>query len=112
MKFRKGFVTNSSSSSFIVTNKSDKVLGNEDVARLMEKEFLNYQREWEKYDVTFEDFIDSSNTRDTQFLLAPEESVIIECGDSGEDGLFANIIHMEDDIYHDEFSIEYHKSHH
>ena len=42
MKIRKGFVTNSSSSSFIVQNLSDKVLGNEDIARMMEDEFNNF----------------------------------------------------------------------
>lgn len=111
MKFRKGFVTNSSSSSFIVQNLSDKVLGNEDIARMMEDEFNNFKENWwGGEDKTFEDFILDSNNQ--PFLLGPNEKVEIECGDHSDDGLFENVIHFSDNIYHKDFSITFSQNHH
>lgn len=109
MKFRTGFVTNSSSSSFIIHNKSQKILGNEDIARMMEHEFESYKK-WMGGDYSFEDFVLSSNSQ--PFLLGPDEKVRIECGDHVEDGLFENVIHYEDNIYCSDFSIEFDESHH
>lgn len=111
MKFRKGFITNSSSSSFIVTNLSNEVLTNEDMARMMEQEFNRYQQYgWCSNDDTFDKFILSSNTH--SFLLGPNESVTIECGDHPSDGLFENVIHLNSNINHKDFSIEFNESHH
>lgn len=111
MKFRKGFVTNSSSSSFIVQNLSNRTLNNEDIAKMMETEFLEYQKSiWCDDNKTFEDFIVDSKS--TPFVLKPNESTEIECGDHSDDGLFENTIHYLDDIKHKDFSIEFKESHH
>ena len=95
MKVRKDFVTNSSSSSFIISNNSNEVLTSEDIARKL-----------------FENIIEDAKDR---FILGLGDSIIYECGDHPDDGAFEMFIHNIYDKYHfkcDDISIEFHESHH
>jgi hypothetical protein len=92
-------VTNSSSSSFIISNYTDESMTSEDIARKL-----------------FEKIIEDSKDR---FVLEPGESIELECGDHGDDGAFENFIHSEfggwsnSYLYNcDEVSIHFGESHH
>lgn len=98
-KIRMDYVTNSSSSSFIISNNSDKTMTSEEVA----KKF-------------FERIIEDAKDR---FTLAPGESIEYECGDHSEDGAFENFIHCEfswlGDVYlyrNDDVNVKFFESHH
>lgn len=99
MKYRTSFVTNSSSSSFIITNTSDKTLTSEEIAM-----------KW------FEKIIEDAKDR---FVLEPGDELTIECGDHPDDGLFENFIHNvfggwgDEQLYENEdVKIEFGESHH
>ena len=101
MKVRLGHVTNSSSSSFIITNKSNETLTSEEIARKF----------FEKIIEDAEDKFDD---------LGPGESIEIVCGDHYyDDGPFEYFIHNtfggwgNDDVFRtDDVSIEFSESYH
>ena len=99
MKCRNDFVTNSSSSSFIITNKSNETLTSREVIEKLLEKIIK----------------DAEN----RFILEPGESIEYICGDHSSDGAFENFIHQEfggwvsSYLYEsDDVSVEFGESYH
>ena len=101
MKVRLGHVTNSSSSSFIITNKSSETLSSEEIVKKLFEKIIE----------------DSKNKFDD---LKPGESVEVVCGDHYyDDGPFEYFIHNtfggwgnDATFRSDDVSIEFSESYH
>ena len=99
MKARRDFVTNSSSSSFVICNNTNETLTSEDIVRKL-----------------FERILEDAKDR---FILEPGESLVYECSDHLSDGEFEVFIHNtfggwgSSSAYNtDDISIEFEESHH
>jgi len=75
MKVRYSYVTNSSSSSFIIANNTNEHLTSKEIIMKL-----------------FEKILKDAEGR---FELAPGEHIEYICGDHAEDGAFENFIHQE-----------------
>lgn len=97
MKNRISFVTNSSSSSFIIRNNTDDYMSSEDVARSLIAKIIE-------------------DAKDKFSDIPPHSQIIVECGDGGDDGSFENFIHNEvDKWWHHgdgKATVEFYESHH
>lgn len=101
MKNRLGFVTNSSSSSFIIRNKTDRTMTSKQVAQELVDKILG------RYAEVIKD-------AEGRFEIAPHDEIIIECGDHSGDGAFECFIHneVEWDDETENVSVEFYESHH
>lgn len=140
MKYRTSFVTNSSSSSFLITNKRSDKLYSEEIANGLAYKYAKMRQEreeWlieeirnakpEDFATRVQDLIDfleetsySKYLRDADYTIRTLngfEAQEIECGDNFRDNMFeaaVHDLHSWDDDYGNfgSFEVEFLESHH
>jgi hypothetical protein len=112
MKTRLGFVSNSSSSSFIITNKTDQEKTLIDLLKELEETAKTIFDEYNGY--TIDDYygvgIGMLEKEHDKFIWKPKESKNIEMYDSNCVGMVFDVNRLNEDTV--SFSVEFQESHH